>query len=280
MESEPRRLLAQGGGRQGRTQWGHQQWATSGSWSNASKQESWQNTGQVRRSHCAEGYVTRRQAQAAKAKSGRPQTISKEKIRQVLERWVNRHLQGPSSQAAARDPSPPPNAHEGVDQLAGPGQPPQPPPTHEGVAGSPKSSATQPMGGRLEHGSSQLPESLGEQLASLEPGLGHQPMDRDWPPPGPTGGRLDPAKGSKEEEVPGEPGPGQTSSPSETAAPGSYIRRFLGPAKSPAAGESGQAGSAAAESSDGESGESGSANDDEEVTGESESGTPDSGQFS
>ena len=224
--------------------------------------------------------MTRRQAQAAKAKSGRPQTISKDKIRQVLERWVNRHLQGSSSQDSAKDPFPSPKrSRGGVDELGRSGQPQQPPPTHEGVAGSPKSSATQPWGGRLEHGPSQPPEPMGEQLACLEPGLGHQPMDGDWPPPEPTGGRLDPAKGTKE-EVPGEPGPGQTSSPSETAAPGSYIRRFLGPAKSPGEGESGQAGSAAVENSEGESGESGSANEDEEVAGESESGTPDSGQFS
>ena len=104
-------------------------------------------------------------------------------------------------------------------------------------------------------------------------------MDGDWPPPSPTGGRQDPAQGSKEEEVPGEPGPGQTPSPSQTAAPGSYIRKFLGPANIPDAGKSGQADSPAQESSDGESGESGSANQDDEGAAESESGTPDSGQF-
>ena len=57
--------------------------------------------------------MARRQAQAAKAKSGLPATITKDKIRQVLERWVNRQFQGPNSQGSARDPCPPPNAHAG-----------------------------------------------------------------------------------------------------------------------------------------------------------------------
>ena len=98
-----------GGGRQGWTQWDHQQWGASGSWNSASRQESWQSTGQARRSLSGGGSVTRRQAQAAKAKAGLPATITKDKLRQVLERWVNKQFRGPSSQGPARDPCPPPS---------------------------------------------------------------------------------------------------------------------------------------------------------------------------
>ena len=120
---------------------------------------------------------------------------------------------------------------------------------------------------------------MGDQLASMDTGLEQQPMDGDWPPPSPAGGRQDPEQGPKEEEVPGEHCPGETSSPSQAAAPGSYIRKFLGPAANQDAGKSGQADSPAQGTSDGESGESGSANVDDEGAAESESGTPDSGQF-
>ena len=118
---------------------------------------------------------------------------------------------------------------------------------------------------------------MDEQLAKLESGLELQPMDGDWPPPDTTDGRLEPADGTKEEEVPGEPAAGQTPSPGEAAAPGSYIRRFLGIGDAPDKGESGKAGSATADNMEGESGESGSANEDEEAA--CEPGSADSGQF-
>ena len=120
---------------------------------------------------------------------------------------------------------------------------------------------------------------MGDQLASMDTGLEQQPMDGDWPPPSPAGGRQDPEQGPKEEEVPGEHCTGETSSPSQAAAPGSYIRKFLGPPAIQDAGKSGHADSPAKEPSEGESGESGSANEDDEGAAESESGTPDSGQF-
>ena len=184
----------------------------------------------------------------------------------------------PSTRCQGPLPSPK-RSRGGVDQLANTGQPTKPPPTHEGVAGSPKSPATQSMGGRIEHGPSTPPESMGGQLASMDTGLEPQPMDGAWPPPSHSGGRQDPKQGPKEEEVTGEPCQGQAPSPSQTAAPGSYIRKFLGPANNTDAGKSGQADSPAHESSDGESGESGSAKQDDEGAAESESGTPDSGQF-
>ena len=149
---------------------------------------------------------------------------------------------------------------------------------YEGRLGGASATATPaPGGGRVKHGPDQLLGPMDEQLAKLESGLELQPMDGEQPPPNTTDGRLEPADGTKEEEVPGESAQGQTSCPSETAAPGSYIRRFLGNCHAPDNGESGKTGSATADNMEGESGESGSANEDEEAAGES--GSADSGQF-
>ena len=101
-------------------------------------------------------------------------------------------------------------------------------------------------------------------------------MDGEQPPPSTADGRLEPTDGTKEEEVPGEFAEGQASGPGEAAAPGSYIRRFLGSCGAPDNGESGKTGSATADNMEGESGESGSANEDEDAAGES--GSADSAQ--
>ena len=95
--------------------------------------------------------MTRRQAQAAKAKAGLPATITKDKLRQALERWVNKQFRGPSSPGHARDPYPPPSDRGGERRTqetqgspsnrrppmrGGWQEPPQPPPQHQGEAGS------------------------------------------------------------------------------------------------------------------------------------------------
>ena len=106
-------------------------------------------------------------------------------------------------------------------------------------------------------------------------------MDGDWPPSSPVGGKQEPDGSPKEEEdeVPRMHCEGETSSSSQEAAPGSYIRRFLIQAAEQKAGESGQADTPAKEPNEGESGDADSANEDDEGAPDTESGTPDSGQF-
>ena len=95
--------------------------------------------------------VTRRQAQAAKAKAGLPATITKDKLRQALERWVNKQLRVPSNQGPASVPYHPPSDREGDRRdlatrrspsdrhpsmsRGGRQAPPQPPPPPQGEAG-------------------------------------------------------------------------------------------------------------------------------------------------
>ena len=113
----------------------------------------------------------------------------------------------------------------------------------------------------------------------MDAGLEQQPMDGDWPPSSPTGGRQDPEQCPKEEEVSSMHCEGETESPNQEAAPGSFIRRFLGAAADQKAGESGNADTPAKKPKSGESGDADSANEEDEGAPDSESGTPDSGQF-